>query len=473
MVLRTSPQSQATGPMPSAKRPRPTTPSAASRIALLEDRSDRELEACVAAVEALRLEATRTLNVRCDELKRGLAVARARMHAKTSACESAAIVKLERGLVLSLHPKAWAASRAEVLSAARSIGFIALGGVASPIVDLFTVHLPIALRFVMHAAEPAWNDYHGRAQWGATLAMFDCKLGRHTENAPTYASLLAAADHASLIAAAAAEAEAAAAKLKGSVTSVSSSRARSFAPAAARRPRLVAPTIERRRLRLTELIARKWCIAHLQRRELHAHLTALEASDGAHRADVWKAIAAGFGPGCAVDCGAFTRVATDKFAVAADGIVVSKLQSADTTWFPAITSVAMAPNTGCYGWTVLIEADPTGTKGFMIGVCSASADPEMRRMYSGDYAKVMSMWGKGYTFGDLAGAQIVGERKWGGASEGDSIGCVLNTDKGVLTVWKNGEKMKTYFAGLSGGVLHAFVSIYRAGSRVRLVPRRP
>ena len=46
-----------TGPMPSAKRPRPTTPSAASRIALLEDRSDRELEACVAAVEALRLEA--------------------------------------------------------------------------------------------------------------------------------------------------------------------------------------------------------------------------------------------------------------------------------------------------------------------------------------------------------------------------------------------------------------------------------
>jgi hypothetical protein len=122
--------------MPSAKRPRPTTPSAASRIALLEDRSDRELEACVAAVEALRLEATRTLNVRCDELKRGLAVARARMHAKTSACESAAIVKLERGLVLSLHPKAWAASRAEVLSAARSIGagdarIVVAGGVES------------------------------------------------------------------------------------------------------------------------------------------------------------------------------------------------------------------------------------------------------------------------------------------------------------------------------------------------------
>ena len=399
----------------------------------LVSRCDAELATSLSAVDALRRATCAAIDARCREIVSTLKVAHGRMCTKVARAESVSeLQKLNRGLSLALHAKSWKATRSELVSAARNVGFVTVRGLGSPIVDLFTSELPIALRFVMQLSGPSWDDATGRVRWASTLAMFDCKLGNHTILAPTYASLVALQDHAVL-----------------------------GAP----------PAIERARIRLSESIARNWCIAQLKRRTIDAHFAALGASGAtAHCTDVWKAIAAGFGPGCAVDCGFFAQYDATKLCAEERGTVVVKL--ADTQWYPAIASVAMAPNTGCYAWTVDIEADPTTTRGVMLGVCSGVAGAMTRRMYSGDDAVALSCWGKGYSFGELPNARIVGPRKWGGAQQGDAIGCVLDTASGELSLWKNGAALATSIAGLDGKTLFAFVSIYRAGSRVRLRARR-
>ena len=412
---------------PASKRPRFEPSSLVSRC-------DAELVESLGAVDALRLAARAAIDARCREIVSTLTVAHGRMLAKVTRARSVSeLRRLNGGLSLALHAESWEATRAELVSAAHNVGFVNVRGLGSPIVDLFASELPIALRFVMKMSGPtSWDDATGRVRWASTLAMFDCKLGRHTILAPTYASLVALQDHAVL-----------------------------GAP----------PAIERARIKLSEAIARDWCISQLKRRELDAHFDALHASGAAaHCTDVWKAIAAGFGPGCAVDCGFFARFDATKLRVEERGTVVVKL--ADTQWYPAIASVAMAPNTGRYAWTVDIEADPTTTRGAMLGVCSGVARATTRRMYSGDDAVALSCWGKGYSFGELPTAHIVGPRKWGGAQQGDVIGCVLDTANGALSLSKNGEVLETSIAGLNDKTLFAFVSIYRTGSRVRLRPRR-
>ncbi len=59
-----------------------------------------------------------------------------------------------------------------------------------------------------------------------------------------------------------------------------------------------------------------------------------------------------------------------------------------------------------------------------------------------------------------------------GASEGDTIGLLLDLDAGTLTVFKNGERMGVMAKGLAGSYCWAAM-LDRTGDSVRIVSLHP
>ena len=105
----------------------------------------------------------------------------------------------------------------------------------------------------------------------------------------------------------------------------------------------------------------------------------------------------------------------------------------------------------------------SANSGFLLGVAQSHYDPSKDPKFAG------SMW----AFDGLDGSLFHDQRsyKWNGMEpsvQGDCIGILLDSDRGLLTIYKNGKKLGVMCGGLCGETLSWVVPLWDVGDSVQL-----
>jgi ankyrin repeat protein len=127
----------------------------------------------------------------------------------------------------------------------------------------------------------------------------------------------------------------------------------------------------------------------------------------------------------------------------------------------AVTSFPMTEGRHYIECRVLTSA----SSGFLIGVAQSGYDPDKDPEFAG------LLWAFDSFDGSLHHARR--SYKWNGmepAAQGDCIGVHLDSDRGLLTIYKNGRKLGVMCGGLRGETLSWAVPLWDVGDCVQITP---
>eukprot|EP00928_Gymnodinium_smaydae_P061227 TRINITY_DN45359_c0_g1_i1.p1 TRINITY_DN45359_c0_g1~~TRINITY_DN45359_c0_g1_i1.p1 ORF type:complete len:266 (-),score=35.54 TRINITY_DN45359_c0_g1_i1:108-905(-) len=146
--------------------------------------------------------------------------------------------------------------------------------------------------------------------------------------------------------------------------------------------------------------------------------------------------------------------------------VVTKIGVNAGVSYAAIASTIMEPDSGKWWWSYRILE--TACSIVMIGVCSTEADPKQDGLRFTRHGAAYECWnGLVYDLNDMM--RRPRRTVCGVCGTNDLVTFCLDTDAGILDMYKNGVKLGTLMSDLRGRRLHAHVELEHPGDSVELL----